>query len=134
MRCRWCYIGGKIPGEDGKSTTGGLAILSHPSNFRSPQPVRIHPDMPYFTFSPQELGEFKIEPGTPYVSRYRIVTTDGAADKELLDRLWNDFATPAETTVRKNAGSVFPHCSLSRVYLAMNFPHFASLFFQSLLP
>jgi hypothetical protein len=99
-RARWCYIGGKIPGENGASTFGGLTILSHPSNFRSPQPVRIHPDMPYFTFAPQQLGEFKIEPGTPYVSHYRIVTTDGPADKDLFDRLWNDFATPAEVTIK----------------------------------
>lgn len=99
-RCRWCYIGGNIPGDEGKSALGGLAVLSHPSNFRSPQPVRIHPDMPYFTFSPQELGEFRIEPGTDYVSKYRVVTTDGPADKELFDRLWNDFAMPVEVTVK----------------------------------
>jgi len=99
-RARWCYIGGKVAGEDGTSSLGGVAILCAPSNFRAPQPVRIHPDMPYFTFSPQELGEFKIEPGAAYVSRYRIVTTDGAADKELFDRLWEDFAQPVKVVVK----------------------------------
>ncbi len=99
-QARWCYIGGKVAGEDGKSSLGGVAILCAPSNFRSPQPVRIHPDMPYFTFSPVELGEFKIEPGKPYVSRYRVVTTDGAPDSHLFDRLWEDFGQPVEVAIK----------------------------------
>jgi hypothetical protein len=88
-RARWVAISGKV---DGQFAT--LAILDHPDNFRSPQPVRIHPDMPYFTFTPQQLGEFKIEPGKPYTARYRVVTVDGPPDKDLLNRLWTDYAQP----------------------------------------
>ena len=34
----------------------GIAILDHPDNLRYPQPVRVHPRMPYFVFSPPSAG------------------------------------------------------------------------------
>jgi hypothetical protein len=92
---RWCYIGGNVDGKP-----AGYAILGHPSNFRAPQPVRIHPTDPYATFSPVKESGFSIVPGTPYVTRFRFVSADGAPDKALIDRLWNDFATPPQVTVR----------------------------------
>lgn len=36
----------------------GVALFDHPTNFRYPQPVRVHPTMPYFCFSPMVLGGF----------------------------------------------------------------------------
>jgi hypothetical protein len=92
---RWCYIGGNVDGKP-----AGYAILGHPQNFRAPQPLRIHPTDPYATFSPVKDSGFSIAAGTPYVTRFRFVATDGAPDKALLDRLWNDFATPPKVTVR----------------------------------
>jgi hypothetical protein len=94
-RGRWVYVYGKVDGK-----TAGVAILCHPENFRAPQPIRIHPTEPYISYAPQQMGEFRIEPGKPYVSRYRVVAMDGGPDKELLDRLWNDYATPPEVTFR----------------------------------
>ncbi|HEY2156901.1 MAG TPA: PmoA family protein [Isosphaeraceae bacterium] len=88
-RPRWVDLHGNVDGRP-----CGVAILGHPSNFRFPQPVRLHPNMPYFCFAPMVLGEFEIEPGKPYVSRYRIVVHDGPPDPKLLDRLWDDFADP----------------------------------------
>jgi hypothetical protein len=69
--------------------------LGHPDNFRSPQPVRLHPNMPYFSLVPQQLGEFAIEPGKPYVSRFRFVVTDGAPDAAFLEACYRAYATPA---------------------------------------
>jgi hypothetical protein len=90
-RARWCYVGGAFEGGD----LAGLAILGHPDNFRAPQPVRLHPDMPFFSFAPTQLGDFSIEPGQPYVARYRFIVTDGAPDRALLDAYWNAYAKPA---------------------------------------
>ncbi len=92
---RWCYIGGSVAGK-----TAGYAILGHPTNFRAPQPLRIHPTDPYATFSPVKDSGFSIVPGTPYVTRFRFVATDGAPDKAVFDRIWNDFATPPTVTVK----------------------------------
>jgi Methane oxygenase PmoA len=93
-RARWCSIGGNVDG-----TVVGIAAFGHPDNFRAPQPVRIHPDDPYFNFSPSKLGDWRIDPGKPYVSRYRFVVFDGPADSAELDRLWNDYASPPKVTV-----------------------------------
>ncbi len=93
-RGRWCYLGGKLDGA-----IAGTAILGHPSNFRAPQPMRLHPNMPYMSFVPQQLGEFAIEPGKPYVARFRFVATDGAPDRAKIDAFWNGYAQPAVVKV-----------------------------------
>ncbi len=97
-RPRWCDIHGPI---DGKPT--GVCILSHPENFRFPQPVRLHPSMPYFCFTPAVLGSYRIEPeGPPYVSRYRFYVHDGRLDPQTADRLWHDFADPPKVRIVAN--------------------------------
>ena len=95
-RVRWCAMSGPL--EDGSDgAVGGLAILSHPSNFRAPQPVRVHPTMPMMCFAPVQLGAFDIRPGVPLVMRYRLVVFDGPADAARLESLWSEFAgTQAE--------------------------------------
>ena len=93
-RARWCHIGGMIDGQ-----LAGITIFCHPDNFRAPQPMRIHPDEPFFCFAPSQLGEWKIAPGQKYVSRYRFVVYDGAPDKAELERIWNDYANPPQLTV-----------------------------------
>jgi hypothetical protein len=93
-RARWVHMGGMVNGR-----RVGIAVLGHPDNYRAPQPVRIHPEIPYFVFSPVQLGQMMIEPGSPYAARYRYVTYDGEADPEMLDRLWNDYAYPPGVTV-----------------------------------
>lgn len=88
-RGRWCYIGGKVDGQP-----AGIAILCHPSNFRAPQPMRLHPTEPFFCFAPQQLGAMEISPGKPYVSKYRMLIMDGPPDQAVIDRAYNDYAEP----------------------------------------
>jgi hypothetical protein len=88
-RGRWCRMSGKVEGG-----TCSIAILDHPANFRAPQPMRLNPDQPFFAYAPSQLGDWKIEPGKPYVSQYRFVVSDGETDPKELDRLWNDYAEP----------------------------------------
>lgn len=93
-RARWCDLNGLVNGR-----RAGLAVLGHPSNFRFPEPMRIHPDEPFFNFAPQQAGDMELKPGEVYVSRYRFVVHDGAPNPATLDRLWNDFASPPKVTV-----------------------------------
>jgi len=93
-RARWCHIGGSVDGQ-----LVGLAVLDHPSNFRAPVPLRIHPDDPYFNYAPSQMGRFQIDPGKKFVLRYRYVVSDGPPDAKLLDRLWNDYANPPVASV-----------------------------------
>jgi hypothetical protein len=94
-RVRWVYFGGVVEG----GRTAGLAILSHPDNLHSPQPIRVHPEMPYVCFAPVQLGDIRLEPGQSYVARYRYVVTDGAPDRARLDAYWNGYARPANVTL-----------------------------------
>jgi hypothetical protein len=94
-RPRWCDIHGPLAGR-----VTGVCILSHPENFRFPQPVRLHPSMPYFCYAPEVLGSFAIEPGEPpYVSQYRFYVHDGPPDPRMADRLWHDYAEPPRVRI-----------------------------------
>ena len=45
-------------------------------------------------------GDWSIEPGTAYISRYRIVVMDGKPDAAQLERLWQDYAEPVSVEVK----------------------------------
>lgn len=89
-RMRWVHLWGQLPGGP-----AGLTVLGHPENFRAPQPVRVHPNEPYVSFIPSQLGDWKIEPGKPYVARFRFVAFDGEPDRARLEALWQGYAHPA---------------------------------------
>ncbi len=95
-KAKWVHMGGDVDGEP-----AGLAVLIHPDNFRFPQPLRLNPKNPQLCIAPSQDGEWTIEPGKPYVSRYRLIATDGPVDKEALERAWNDYASPPKVTVTR---------------------------------
>lgn len=71
--------------------SAGVAIMDHPGNFRYPQPVRVHPRMPYLVFSPPVLGKFVLQPGKVFHARYRVVLFDGEPETEILENLFLEF-------------------------------------------
>jgi hypothetical protein len=95
-RPRWVDLSGRLDGQ-----FAGVTVLDHPGNFRFPQPVRLHPNKPYLSLAPEVEGSFRIEPGHPYVSRYRLVLHDGPTDPRFLDALWHDYAEPPTVRVVK---------------------------------
>lgn len=68
----------------------GVAVICSQKNFRFPQPVRLHPTMPYFSFAPMATAPFEIKPQEMFESKYRIVTFDGKLDPKTINRL-TDF-------------------------------------------
>ncbi len=94
-RVRWIFAGGKVDG----GAEAGVVVLGHPGNFRAPQPVRVHPNMPYWSLTPSQLGDWSIEPGKPYVARYRFIALDGAPDAALFEAAWLGYAQPAVATL-----------------------------------
>jgi len=82
----WVDMHGMIDGEP-----VGVCIMDHPNNFRYPQPVRIHPSMPYFCFAPMVLGPFDIEPEEIYRSSYRFISHQGAPDTTQLNTYWQAY-------------------------------------------
>jgi hypothetical protein len=94
-RPRWCDASGTVEGQ-----VAGIALMTHPSNFRFPEPLRIHPTMPYMVYTPSFLGDWEIAPAQTHRSRYRFVIHDGQLTAESLDRLWRNFAEPLVARVR----------------------------------
>jgi len=94
-RPRWCGMFGK----SGDGAGAGIAMFCHPDNFRAPQPVRLHPTMPYFCYAPLVLGDFRIEPNEPYCSRYRFLVHEGKLEQTAGDQIWREYALPPEVNV-----------------------------------
>ena len=88
-RPTWVQMDGNIDG-----VPVGLVAMGSPDNFRHPQPVRIHPSMPYFCFAPMVTGDFTIEPGKPYYSRYRFLVFNGEPDEEFIESIWRNYSEP----------------------------------------
>ncbi|MCB1132485.1 MAG: PmoA family protein [Verrucomicrobiae bacterium] len=82
----WCWIGGAVGDR-----TAGVYILCHPENFRAPQPIRAHPEQPFFCYSPPKAGEMSIRPDEPYVARYRLIIADGVPDAEAAETWWKEY-------------------------------------------
>lgn len=94
-RGRWVRYSGMIDGH-----SASIAILNSPDDFRFPQPMRIFPDQPFFCYAPEQLGEFQIVPGKPFVQRYRFIVADGVISADELNRLWNDYGHPPSVRVK----------------------------------
>jgi hypothetical protein len=94
-RVRWCYLGGPV--ENG--ATAGIAILGHPANVRSPESIRVHPDMPFVSFAPVQAADLTISPAEPFVARYRVLVFDGAPDRARLDAYWQGYAREPKVTI-----------------------------------
>lgn len=93
-RPNWCDLTGPV-GEG----TAGLTFLTYPGNLRFPEPLRIHPTMPYMVYTPSQLGDWEIVPAKPHVSRYRFVIHDGDLPAKTADRLWQDWTQPLVASV-----------------------------------
>lgn len=98
-RPQWVDLFGPLEGQ-----TTGVTIFDHPQNFRFPQPVRLHPTMPYFCFTPALMGDFTLQPQEPFVLRYRFRIHNGPADPDTTDRIWADYAQPVQVKVVPEEG------------------------------
>ena len=93
-RARWVHFWGDVDGR-----AAGATVFGHPTNFRAPQPIRIPPDDPYFCFIPSQLGQWQINPGEPYLSRYRFIAIDGPPDVALIEAFWNGYTQPSAPSI-----------------------------------
>lgn len=83
---KWSTLYGDIEGQN-----AGVVVFDHPTNLRHPQPVRIHPNMPYFCLAPMVNAPIILAPGDTYEAKFRILTFDGDPDSAELDQLWEDY-------------------------------------------
>ncbi len=94
-KARWCIVYGELPGND----EGGILLLSHPSNYNHPEPLRIwdknanggRGDV-FANFAPTRDRDWLLEPGKTYTLKYRLVVFNGKMDAEAAEKHWKAFA------------------------------------------
>ena len=93
---RWIDYTGALGDE-----WGGLAVFDHPRNKRYPTPLRINERYSYFCYAFTKDKPYTVYMDEPLELIYRIVIHNGHPDKELNERIANDFASPPK--IRWNA-------------------------------
>ncbi|MBD5780812.1 PmoA family protein [Pelagicoccus sp. NFK12] len=94
-RARWVLGQGPLDGK-----TAGIAILSHPSNYNSPTPLRVwekanHYGETFINMAPTKTQDWRMEPGETYTLRYRMIVYSGEITAAAIDAEWETFASEA---------------------------------------
>ena len=100
-RARWCDTSGAIGGK-----WAGVTHMSHPKNFRHPEPMRIWPEFEkevFFNWAPSQAGDWVMKPGEDHVFRYRLYVHEGKINVADTERIWRDYAEPPKVTLRRIA-------------------------------
>lgn len=90
---RWFLAQGEVDGK-----WAGAVVMSHPSNFNHPEPLRIWPaeqEGPgevFATFAPTRNTDWILEPGQTYTRVYRFLVYDGRLGREAAESAWQEFA------------------------------------------
>lgn len=69
----------------------GVTIIGSTSNFRYPQAIRVHPQMPYWVYAPMVDGPFTIEPGKKYYGKFRYWVHHNGPDLQAINKWKEDF-------------------------------------------
>ena len=77
---------------------GGAAMMSYPSNYNYPEPLRIWPENSnngemFAMFAPTKTKDWLLNPGQTYRLKYRFVVFNGHLTKEKAESIWNYFVT-----------------------------------------
>ena len=100
---RWCMVQGAVENDH-----AGLVMLSAPTNYNHPEPLRIWPENMngrgdvFLNFSPTKNISWKLEPGKQYVLQYRLIVFNDPFSKEQAEAAWQGFANPPEIKVVRN--------------------------------
>ena len=80
-------------------------MMSFPTNYNHPEPLRIWPEDiydrgdVYANFSPTKNKDWHLEPGKNYQLNYRFYVSDKKITPEEAEKLWQQYAHPPEIKV-----------------------------------
>jgi hypothetical protein len=99
---RWAIIQGALDNE-----YGGAVMMSYPSNYNHPEPLRIWPENSnggemFGMFAPTKTKDWLLVPGKTYVLKYRFNVFNGHFTKEKAESSWQYYSTPPKVTVKLN--------------------------------
>jgi Family of unknown function (DUF6807) len=98
---RWIIVYGSLPDND----EGGIVMLSHPSNYNHPEPLRIWDKKQnggrgdvFANFAPTKDKDWLLEPGKTYTLKYRLVVFNGKFDAAKAEKQWEAFSKQSPQT------------------------------------
>lgn len=97
---RWVIVQGDL-GSD----YGGAVMMSYPTNYNHPEPLRIWPEGMngrgdvYANFSPTKDKDWPLYPGNKYVLKYRFLVFNGKMDKERAEDAWHQYVHPPKVEI-----------------------------------
>jgi len=97
---RWCIIQGALDND-----YGGAVMMSYPSNYNYPEPMRIWPEDSnqgemFAMFAPTKNKDWLLKPGQVYALNYRFVVFNGKFSKEKAESAWQYYAAPPKVTIK----------------------------------
>lgn len=100
-KARWVIVQGSLD-----SDYGGAVMMSYPSNYNYPEPLRIWPEKMngkgdvYANFSPTKDKDWPLLKGRDYILKYRFMVFNGKFNKEKAEAAWQNFANAPSVTVK----------------------------------
>ncbi|MDP4224227.1 MAG: PmoA family protein [Bacteroidota bacterium] len=99
-KARWCIVQGEID-----SDYAGVVMMSFPTNYNFPEPLRIWPensngrgDM-FANFCPTKDMDWLLNPGKNYVLKYRFLVFNGHFTAEKAESAWHYFVYPPKVII-----------------------------------
>jgi hypothetical protein len=102
---RWCLVQGQL----GSGDYGGVVLLSSPTNYNYPEPLRIWPEDQngrgdlFASFSPTKTKAWPLVPGQTYDLHYRLLVFNGHCTQGQAESAWQYFAHPPQVVVQQLA-------------------------------
>ncbi|MDO9339526.1 MAG: PmoA family protein [Bacteroidales bacterium] len=100
-KARWCIVQGEIDND-----YAGVIMMSYPTNYNFPEPLRIWPENQYnrgdmfANFCPTKDMDWLLKSRQNYSLKYRMLVYNGHVDKEKAESAWQYFAYPPKVTVK----------------------------------
>lgn len=96
---RWCIIQGALD-----SDYGGAVMMSSPTNYNHPEPLRIWPEGSnagemFAMFAPTKTKDWLLKPGQTYTLKYRFVVYNGHFTKEKAESAWQFFGNAPKVKI-----------------------------------
>lgn len=98
---RWVILQGNLDQD-----YGGAVMMSYPTNYNHPEPLRIWPENSngtgdvFANFSPTKDKDWELMPGKNYVLKYRFIVFNDKFSKEAAEMAWQDFAHPPKIDIK----------------------------------
>ena len=99
---RWCIVQGQLDTD-----YGGAVMMSSPTNYNHPEPLRVWPETQNVTgdvfvnYSPTKNKDWLLSPGQTYTLRYRLLVFNGHYTKEQAETNWQYFSHPPTVSVKR---------------------------------